>query len=89
MINVYLRDGGLSSTRLPANKDSATSNLSFADHVKDDTSSSSSVSLTNHTLRDLSGFERVIETKTSNMRVSSNTLDTGKVLDFLDFRVNS
>ena len=87
--SVYLRDGGLSSTGLSSNEDGSSSNLTLTDHVEDDTSGSSGVSLANHTLRDLSGFEGVIETKSSNMGVSSNTLDTGEVLDFLDLRVDA
>ena len=45
--------------------------------------------LSNHTLGDLSWVETVVETQTSDMRVSTNTLNPGHVLGLLDLGVNS
>ena len=45
--------------------------------------------LANHTLGDLSRVKRVVETKTSDMWMSSDTLNSRHVFDFLHFGVNS
>ena len=45
--------------------------------------------LSDHTLGDFPWVKRIVETKTSDMGVSSNTLDSGEVLDFLDLGVDS
>jgi len=45
--------------------------------------------LSNHTLRDLSWVKTIIETKSSNMGVGTNSFDPSEVLDLLHLRVNS
>ena len=45
--------------------------------------------LSNHTLRYLSWVKWIIETKTSDMRVSTNTLNSSQIFDFLDLWMDS
>jgi len=51
--------------------------------------SRASTYLANHTLGYLAWVKTVVQTKTTDMGVSADTLDTGQVLDFLHFRVDS
>ena len=45
--------------------------------------------LSNHTLGDLSWVKTVVETETSDVGVSANTLNSCHVLDLLDLGVNT
>ena len=45
--------------------------------------------LANHTLWDLTWVQRVIETQSSDMRVSTNTLNSGHIFDLLHLGLNS
>jgi hypothetical protein len=85
---LHLRKGRFSSTWLSTNQNCAASNLAFSDHLQDNTSCTTGISLrkghlvlegtylSNHALGDLAGVETVIKTKTSDVGVSSDTLNT-------------
>ena len=64
-------DGSLSRRRWSGHQDGSTGDLALLHHPQDDPSSSSSGTLTDHTLRGHSRFEVVVQTEPVNVRVGT------------------
>mmetsp|Transcript_2151 Transcript_2151/g.4934 ORF Transcript_2151/g.4934 Transcript_2151/m.4934 type:complete len:220 (+) Transcript_2151:558-1217(+) len=59
--------GSFTRSRLAGNEKGTTRNFSFLDHLQDHTCCSSCLELTDHTLRNYAGLQRIVQTKPSDM----------------------
>jgi len=80
--------GSLSGSWFSSQKNSSSSDLAFLDHFKYYTTRLSCCVLAYKTLTDFPGLQRIIQTKTSNMAVSTNALHPRQVAHFLGVDIN-